>query len=81
MAHFAELNKNNIVIAVIVVENDKLKDGEIFSELKGIEHLQNVFGDKRIFRQTSYNANFRGKYAAIGDRFDAVNDIFITPEI
>jgi uncharacterized membrane protein YfbV (UPF0208 family) len=81
MAHFAELNKNNIVIAVIVVENDKLKDGEIYSELKGIEHLQNVFGEKRIFRQTSYNGNFRGKFAAIGDRFDAVNDIFITPEI
>ena len=31
--------------------------------------------------QTSYNANFRGKYAGVGDKYDSDKDEFVSPEI
>ena len=31
--------------------------------------------------QTSYNSNFRGKYAGVGDTYDAELDIFKSPTI
>ena len=31
------------------------------------------------WKQTSYNANFRGVYAGIGYDFDRVNDVFVAP--
>ena len=33
------------------------------------------------WKQTSYNGNFRGRYAGIGDTYDAVNDVFVAPTI
>jgi hypothetical protein len=68
MAHFAELNANNVVTQVIVVNNNELLDNGIESEAKGISFCQSLFGGNWI--QTSYNANFRGKYAGIGDTYD-----------
>lgn len=75
MAHFAELNQDNIVIRVIVVANDKILDenGQE-SEALGIEFCQKR-GGKWV--QTSYNANFRGKYACIGDYYDEELDEFV----
>ena len=56
MAHFAELDNDNVVKRVIVVSNDKEAEGETYChELLG--------GD---WKQTSYNANIRKNYAAIG---------------
>lgn len=77
MAHFAELDENNVVTRVIVVNNSELIDesGEE-SEAKGIAFCQALFGG--TWKQTSYNANFRGKYAGIGDKYDSVVDEFIT---
>ena len=34
---------------------------------------------RSVWKQTSYNANFRDKYAAIGDTYDEVNDVFVYP--
>ena len=83
MAHFAELDENNIVLRVIVVANeDILDDNGQESESKGIEFCSNLLGGRWI--QTSYNGNFRGTYAYIGGQYDEVNDIFIsqpTPSI
>ncbi len=31
------------------------------------------------WKQTSFNANFRVKYAGIGDRYDAELDAFVAP--
>lgn len=78
MAHFAELDENNIVKQVIVVHNNELldEDGEE-SEVKGIEFCQSLFGGNWI--QTSYNANFRKHYAGIGFTYDAGKDAFISP--
>jgi len=79
MAHFAQLDENNVVMQVIVVNNAELLDesGQE-SEAKGIAFCQSLFGG--TWKQTSYNANFRGKYAGVGDQYDPVKDEFITLE-
>jgi hypothetical protein len=76
MAHFAELNENNVVTQVIVVHNNELLDNGVESEAKGIAFCQSLFGGNWI--QTSYNANFRGKYAGVGDAYDG--EKFVAPE-
>ena len=79
MAHFAELNETNIVKQVIVVHNNELLDENgNESEQKGIDFCVNLLGGTWI--QTSYNENFRGKYAGIGYLYDPVNDVFVAPE-
>ena len=80
MAHFAELDNNNIVIRVVVVNNDVIVDETgNESELKGIEFLQSLYGSGRWI-QTSYNNSFRKKFASIDDTFDEINDRFISPQ-
>lgn len=81
MAHFAKLNANNIVIDSDVVNNSDINDTEFpESEALGIAYLNGIFGeltDGEYYKQTSYNNNFRGKYASIGDTYDSENDIFV----
>ena len=79
MAHFAQLNDNNVVTQVIVVHNNELLDenGQE-SETKGIAFCQSLLGGNWV--QTSYNANFRKNYAGIGYTYDAVRDAFISPK-
>lgn len=79
MAHFAELDPNNVVLRVVVVDNNMMTDenGDEQENL-GIGFLRGLFGG--VWKQTSYNASFRGKYAGIGDIYDADLDEFITPE-
>lgn len=80
MAHFAKI-ENNIVREVIVVDNDNCAGGDFpESEAAGQAFIASV-GLSGEWRQTSYNGNFRGKYAGIGDIYDAVNDVFTTPTI
>jgi hypothetical protein len=81
MAHFAWLDANSTVTQVSVVDNVNLLDenGDE-SEAVGIAYLTSVHGEG-VWKQTSYNANFRGKYAGIGDFYDADLDEFVTPEI
>jgi hypothetical protein len=77
MAHFAEIDLNNVVKQVIVVNNEELLDNGTESEVKGIAFCQSLFGGKWV--QTSYNGNFRGKYAGSGDIYDPVEDVFKSP--
>lgn len=78
MAHFAELDNDNLVQRVIVVHNNELLDENgIESEQKGIDFCVNLFGGRWI--QTSYNATFRGIYAGIGHTYDEVLDVFVAP--
>ena len=69
MAHFAKLDKNNIVVGVYVV-------GDEYEETYAQWRLE--FGE--VYIQTSYNGNIRKQYAAKGYTYDAVNDVFITPQ-
>ena len=79
MAHFAQLDDNNIVTQVIVVNNSELLDenGQE-SEAKGIAFCQLLFGGN--WKQTSYNATFRKNYAGIGFTYDLARDAFIAPK-
>lgn len=80
MAHFAKLDSNNIVTQVVVVNNDVLlKADNTESELKGKQFLNSLFGQAE-WVQTSYNGNFRKKYAGIGDTYDETNNVFIAPQ-
>jgi hypothetical protein len=69
MSHWAEIDKNNIVLKVLVGNNDEPDEG--------YQWLIDNLGGTWI--KTSYNANIRGKYAGIGDYYDAEKDIFTTP--
>jgi hypothetical protein len=80
MAHFAELNTVNVVLRVLVVHNNELMVDGVESEDRGVKFLQSLFGAGTIWKQTSYNANFRGKYAGIGDVYNPDTDEFLTPE-
>ena len=71
MAHFAEIDSNNKVLRVLVVDNAQ--------EERGQEFLANDLGFGGTWVQTSYNANFGGKFAGVGDIWDGTN--FTTPEV
>lgn len=72
MAHFAEIDENNIVKRVLVVDNSQEHRGEDF--------LANELGLGGRWIQTSYNNNFRKQYAGVGYTYDSVNDVFISPQ-
>ena len=75
MAHFAKLDENNIVTQIVVVDNNELIDENgNESEQKGIDFLIDLFGG--VWKQTSYNANFRKNYAGIGYLYDPIRDAF-----
>lgn len=78
MAHFAEIDNNNIVQRVIVVANEELLDNGVESEAKGIAFCKSLFDGEWV--QTSYNGNFRYNYAGIGFSYDADLDAFIAPK-
>jgi hypothetical protein len=81
MAHFAQLDTNNVVTQVIVVHNNELLDANgVESEAKGASFCQSLFGADTIWVQTSYNANFRKNYAGIGYSYDPARDAFIPPK-
>ena len=72
MAHYAFLDKNNIVTEVIVGK-DETDTSHNWEEYYGAIRNQ-------ICKRTSYNARIRGKYAGLGDYYDSVNDIFVAPK-
>lgn len=79
MAHFAELNANNVVLRVIVVGNKDTADANgVEKEEIGIAFCQRLFGG--TWKQTSYNGNMRKNYAGIGYTYDSGRDAFIPPK-
>ena len=79
MAHFAQLNDENLVTQVIVVANQDTADQDgVENEAIGIEFCTNLLGGRWV--QTSYNANIRKNYAGIGYKYDATLDAFIPPQ-
>lgn len=94
MAHFAKLDDNNVVLEVNALSNHELvtskntvdENGNVTvslveSEDKGIAFLTAWSGGHTNWKQTSYNATFRGKFAAIGDTYDPVTNMFISPVV
>ena len=81
MAHFAELDANNVVTRVIVVGNpDCVDETGSESEAVGIAFCQQLFGASTVWVQTSYNGSIRKNYAGIGFTYDAGRDAFIPPQ-
>ena len=79
MAHFAELDANNVVLRVIVVDNKDTADANgVEKEHIGAAFCERLFGGN--WKQTSYNGNKRKNYAGIGYTFDATRDAFIPPK-
>lgn len=76
MAHFAELDRNNFVVRVIVVDDDVAS-----SEADGISFCKELFGSETRWKQTSYRGRIRKSYAGIGYRYDEVLDEFVAPFI
>jgi hypothetical protein len=79
MAHFARL-EDNVVREVIVVNNAVLLDEDgVEQESIGAQFCHDTFGGE--WKQTSYNANFRGRYAGSGMIYDPVEDVFTFPQV
>ena len=73
MAHYAFLDKNNVVIEVITGINET----ETIEGLDTETWYSNFRG--QTCKRTSYNGNYRGVYAGIGYTYDAALDIFVAP--
>ena len=82
MAHFAEIDENNIVTRVLVVDNSQEDNGQ--------EFLANTLGLGGTWIKTSYNTQggvhtnggtpLRKNYAGIGYTYDSGRDAFIPPK-
>jgi hypothetical protein len=78
MAHFAELDENNVVLRVIVVHNNDTHDTDgVEHEALGQAFCTNLLGGN--WKQTSYNSNIRKSFAGIGSTYDPVLDEFVPP--
>lgn len=79
MAHFAQLDENNVVTQVIVVGNRDCADANgVEKESIGIAFCERLFGGNWV--QTSYNASIRKNYAGIGYTYNADLDAFVPPK-
>lgn len=79
MAHFAEIDQNNVVLRVVVVDNKDTADASgVEKEHIGAAFLERLLGG--TWKQTSYNANSRKNYAGMGYTFDSQRDAFIPPK-
>jgi len=65
MSHFAKVEKGTVT-EVIVAEKDFINSGAV--------------GDEFLWVQTSYNGNFRGRFASVGGVYDKLNDVFISKQ-
>jgi hypothetical protein len=72
MAHFAEIDENNVVLRVLVTDNNDPNGDE------GYQWLVDNLGGTWV--KTSYNGNIRKNYAGIGYTYDASIDAFVPPK-
>ena len=75
MAHFAKLGVGNIVERVIVISNDVAT-----TEQAGVDFINKLYNTRDVWKQTSYNNNFRKNFAGIGYQYDQQKDAFIAPK-
>ena len=83
MAYFAKL-ENNTVVQVISVSNDVCGEPTLTfpdTDAAGRAFIANTLKFDGVWKQTSYNNNFRGRYAGIGYTYDADLDEFIAPPV
>lgn len=78
MAHFAQLNEENVVIQVVSVSNDDVPDPAPNDETG--QNFLHSLGLGGRWLQTSYNNRIRKNYAGIGYTYDLERDAFIPPK-
>jgi hypothetical protein len=72
MAHFAEIDNNNVVLRVLVVPDSE--------QHRGQEYLADNLGLGGRWIQTSYNNNIRKNFAGQGYIYNEELDIFLPPK-
>ncbi len=81
MAHFCKLGVGDIVEQVVVVNNEVITDNDgNEQEQLGVDFLNNLYGTRDVWKQTSYNGNFRKNFAGKGYSYDTERDAFIPPK-
>lgn len=87
MAHWAELDSNNIVLRVLVGDNNSPDEGYqwLIDNLGGtwVKTSYNAIGGKRRNPETeeiTEEIGFRKNYAGIGFTYDEIRDAFIPPK-
>ena len=96
MAHYAELDENNIVLQVIVVRNQDCLDENGQETEDAARAFLKANGHLGRYIKTSYNTRenihygddgspdgkppFRGNYAGRGFIYDPTNDVFYEPQ-
>ena len=65
----------NKVLTVEVVSNDIAT-----TEQAGVDFLNNLYGTRDVWKQTSYNGTIRKNFAGVGDTYDRTRDAFISPK-
>ena len=79
MAHYAQIDSNNIVTQVIVIDNKDTADANgVEKEYIGAAYCERLFGG--TWKQTSYNGNIRKNYAGIGYKYQSDIDAFVPPK-
>ena len=74
MAHYAYLDANNVVVAVIVGKDET----ELIEGLDTETYYSQ--GTPYTVKRTSYNGKIRKQYAGIGYIYDPIADVFIAPQ-
>jgi len=81
MAHFAKLGTGNIIEQIISINNSVITDANgIEQEQLGVDFINKLYNTRDVWKQTSYNKNFRKNYAGIGYQYDQTRDAFIPPK-
>ena len=81
-AHAARIDEDGIVREVhVLINSDLPNNGEFSPEVEAAANaFQHSLGLEGTWKLTSYNGNFRGLYAGVGYKYDAVADEFVAPE-
>ena len=79
MAHYAQIDANNVVTQVVVIDNKDTADASgVEKEHIGAAFCERLFGG--TWKQTSYNGKIRKNYAGIGYTYRSDNDAFVAPK-
>ena len=81
MAYFAKLGTGNIIEKVISINNVVITDANgVEQEQLGNDFINKLYNTRDIWKQTSYNRNFRKNFAGVGFQYDQTRDAFIAPK-
>jgi hypothetical protein len=87
MAHYALINSDNIVVKIITgvdenitqIDSDGTQVGGTSEAWEQFYAAQPQFAGLTC-KRTSYNGNIRANYASVGGKYDALFDVFLSPQ-